>query len=88
MLRGFRYDGGGSWVFRSLACDWTPNLPTDAQLMMHAFCAFMDTLHRDLQQYPSERPFSQRYVYEYPEPLPNLRGTEEKEDAFGILDCI
>lgn len=34
----YEWDGGGEWNGRP----WQPHLPTDAKIVMHAFCTFMD----------------------------------------------
>eukprot|EP00727_Mastigamoeba_balamuthi_P005778 m51a1_g182 hypothetical protein (609) ;mRNA; f:597893-600053 len=37
-MQGFNWNDGGRWV----GGPWTPALPTDAQLLLHVFCTFMD----------------------------------------------
>jgi len=53
-LGGYRWDGGSDKV----AGGWTPQFPTDAQILMHCFCALLDeydpgfskTYFKDLSQ--------------------------------------
>jgi hypothetical protein len=39
-LGDYRWNGGGSWNGKQ----WTSDLPTDAQIVLHAFCTYMDAL--------------------------------------------
>jgi len=37
-LASFKWNGGGAWNNQA----WGPHLPTDSQILMHAFCTFLD----------------------------------------------
>jgi len=37
-LAAFRWDGGGTWKEK----EWTSEMPTDSQIVVHLFCTFMD----------------------------------------------
>ncbi len=37
-LQRFIWNGGGKWRGK----EWTPELPTDAQILIHLFCTFLD----------------------------------------------
>jgi hypothetical protein len=39
-LSDYRWNGGGTWNGKA----WTSDLPTDAQIVLHAFCTYMDAL--------------------------------------------
>jgi hypothetical protein len=39
-LGDYHWNGGGSWNGKP----WTSDLPTDAQIVLHAFCTYMDAL--------------------------------------------
>jgi hypothetical protein len=39
-LGDYRWNGGGAWNGKQ----WTSDLPTDAQIVLHAFCTYMDAL--------------------------------------------
>jgi Cytochrome B561, N terminal len=54
----YRWDGGGRWRGK----EWTRQLPTDAELLMHCFCCWCDALLP--RQHADARPFTVRHYFE------------------------
>ncbi|KAI8803413.1 cytochrome B561, N terminal-domain-containing protein [Cladochytrium replicatum] len=58
-LAAFHWSAGGSWEGRDWSAD---HLPTDAQLVMHLFCRFMDeNMPWENQNVYGSHPFSNKY---------------------------
>jgi hypothetical protein len=57
-LGSFRWDSGG----RHHGKDWTPELPTDADIVMHVFCCWGDELLP--RSHADDQPFVQRHFFE------------------------
>eukprot|EP01097_Dermamoeba_algensis_P002126 TRINITY_DN1845_c0_g1_i2.p1 TRINITY_DN1845_c0_g1~~TRINITY_DN1845_c0_g1_i2.p1 ORF type:complete len:352 (+),score=76.72 TRINITY_DN1845_c0_g1_i2:784-1839(+) len=61
-LSAFKWNGGGVWKGK----EWTPELPTDSQILIHLFCTYMDFLL--LQDPLSEiKPFTYKYFICFPD---------------------
>lgn len=56
-LVAYRWDSGGEWNGRV----WHPELPTDAQIVMHAFCTFMDIIMPQDPRSPPGKTFTSRH---------------------------
>lgn len=53
----FKWNGGGLWKGK----EWSQEFPTDAQIVFHLFCTFMDFVLPD-QQSANGKPFTGKYV--------------------------
>jgi len=56
----FKWNGGGKWKSK----EWTSELPTDSQIVIHLFCVYMDT---QLPRSPSGKPFTSQYFVVFPD---------------------
>ncbi|XP_065674400.1 transmembrane protein 209 isoform X2 [Hydra vulgaris] len=61
-LRLYKWDGGGTFKNNP----WNSDLPTDAQVLMHLFCTYMDTHLPANPRYPSGKSFSGLYFLKTP----------------------
>ena len=61
-MAAFRWNGGGSWKTK----DWTPELPTDTQIVLHLWSCFMDDM-LTFDQNNNNYAFSSRYVIAAPD---------------------
>ncbi|XP_065198558.1 transmembrane protein 209-like [Sycon ciliatum] len=57
-LSSFRWDGGG----RVERGDWDSSLPTDAAIVFHLFCTYMDSCLPPSPRIPDRRTFTLQYV--------------------------
>eukprot|EP00158_Paraphelidium_tribonemae_P004964 Partr_v1_DN27077_c0_g1_i1_m29191 putative Transmembrane protein 209 len=57
-LGSFVYDGG----FESDGKSWTSDLPSDAEIVFHLFCAYMDQKMRCLGVYKDTLPFTHNFI--------------------------
>lgn len=72
LLARFKWNGGGPWKDR----EWTAELPTDSQILIHLFCTYMDfVLPRDQQSVDPTKPFTSRYFCL----VPDTPGKDDKE---------
>ena len=56
-ISGYHWNNGGLYNNK----EWIDFLPTDASLLMHTFCTYMDS--RLLPRYPNLKPFTTQYFY-------------------------
>ena len=59
-ISGYHWNNGGLYNNK----EWIDYLPTDASLLMHIFCTYMDS--RLLPRYPNLKPFTTQYFYREP----------------------
>jgi len=59
----FKWNGGGKWKNK----EWTSELPTDSQIVIHLFCVFMDAQLPKDPRSPSGKPFTSQYFVVFPD---------------------
>lgn len=69
-ISAYRWNSGGTWKGR----DWDQDLPSDAQMVMHVLCTYLDS-HMPNPRFPDGRTFSLQYFIKHPD-KPDLKKTD------------
>jgi len=72
-MSSFNHNKGGKFKGR----DWTEDLPSDADIILHVFCVYVNLHHPLDPRYPDGKLFGQKYVA--------LRPEEKKEKGSNFI---
>jgi hypothetical protein len=65
-LGNFVWNGGSKWK----AKEWTAELPTDSQIIIHMFCTYMDSM---MPRFQVGKPFTSRHFVVFPQSLDKVK---------------